>query len=137
VSGGAKNETDFIQKIKAETRGRLILAVGLNLDTIMALLQNAAIFMGLDSLVGHMAAALKVPVVGIFGPSREKHWAPHGPEVLIAHVDRACRSCVKGGCLGDNLSACLEELDFGTYVRPLVDKIISPKVLNTVTEAIN
>jgi heptosyltransferase-3 len=91
----------------------------------MAILQKAKIFIGLDSLAGLMAAALGTPSVGIFGPSREKHWAPRGPMVLLAHMNKPCRSCVKGGCLGNNLSACLDELSFKLYVRPLVDEILS------------
>jgi ADP-heptose:LPS heptosyltransferase len=124
-TSSSDEERSFIGEILKSAKGNAILAAALDLDTVMGLLENAKIFIGLDSLVGHMAAALKVPTVGIFGPSREKHWAPRGPAVRVAHVDKPCRSCVSGGCLGNNLSACLEELSFGKYVRPLVEELLA------------
>jgi hypothetical protein len=44
--------------------------------------------------------------------------------VKIAHMNLPCRSCVKGGCLGNGLSRCLEELDFTEYVEPLLVEIL-------------
>ncbi|MDR2339409.1 MAG: glycosyltransferase family 9 protein [Deltaproteobacteria bacterium] len=125
VSNGSERETSFLKLVSHEAGDRGIGTGALPLDTLMGLLRKARIFIGLDSLGGHMAAALSCPTLSIFGPSREKHWAPRGPMVEIAHTDRACRSCVTGGCLGGGLSACLDELDFDEWVRPKLTAMLA------------
>jgi heptosyltransferase-3 len=131
VSSGTEKEMSFLDSIKSKTTGKVVNTGALPLDILMAILEKADIFIGLDSLVGHMAGALGTPLVSIFGPSREKHWAPRGPLVKIAHMNLPCRSCVKGGCLGNNLSRCLEELDFEEYVEPLLEDILRDKSFST------
>ena len=43
------------------------------------MLARAALFVGNDSGLMHMAAAAGAPTVGVFGPSRAEHYAPWGP----------------------------------------------------------
>ncbi|MDR1921061.1 MAG: glycosyltransferase family 9 protein [Candidatus Adiutrix sp.] len=124
VSGRNAGERDFVASILAQSRGRVIDPGPLSLDTLMALLDGAALFMGLDSVVGHMAGALGRPVVSIFGPASEVHWAPRGPRVRVAHSGRPCRPCVTGGCLGHYRSACLRDLSFEDHVRPLAEDLL-------------
>jgi ADP-heptose:LPS heptosyltransferase len=124
VSGDKAKETAFVGRVLAESNGRVVATGPLDLDLLMGILQRAGICIALDSLVGHMAGALGCPVLSIFGPSRERHWAPRGPMIEVVHTDRACRSCVTGGCLGDSLSACLDELDFDSWVKPRLEAML-------------
>ncbi|MER1720971.1 hypothetical protein KC966_18090, partial [Proteus terrae] len=39
-------------------------------------IDNAGLFIGVDSVAMHMAAALKTPLVALFGPSKLEHWHP-------------------------------------------------------------
>ncbi len=133
VSWNDPKERAFIEKIKAATKIPIIDLCGeLDLDSLMYLIKKSNIFIGLDSLVGHLSAALNTPTIGIFGPSSEVHWAPKGAKVKIAHRNKPCRPCVVGGCLGNQISACLKELEFETYIKPLIDEFLStpctPKV---------
>ena len=58
---------------------RCINLVGQNeLPTIAACLAKCAIFVGNDSGLMHMAAAVKTPTVGLFGPSPASRYAPWG-----------------------------------------------------------
>ena len=43
-----------------------------------ALLKRASFFIGNDSGLMHMAAALNVPTLGLFGPSNDRYYAPAG-----------------------------------------------------------
>ena len=59
---------------------RLIDTVGkIDLLTVAACLERCRFFVGNDSGLMHLAAAVGVPTLGLFGPSREEHYAPWGP----------------------------------------------------------
>jgi ADP-heptose:LPS heptosyltransferase len=42
-------------------------------------LERAALYIGNDSGLMHLAAAAGIPTLGLFGPSREELYAPWGP----------------------------------------------------------
>ncbi len=50
----------------------------IDLLDIYACMEHADLFVGNDSGLMHMAAAAGTPTVGLFGPSRESHYAPWG-----------------------------------------------------------
>jgi heptosyltransferase-3 len=50
-----------------------------------AYLESCALFVGNDSGLMHLAAAMETPTLGLFGPSDEKAYAPWGPK---GHVIR-------------------------------------------------
>ncbi len=53
-----------------------------------------------DSGLLHVAAALDIPAIGIFGPTSPGHWAPLNPLAAIVRADNAlsCRPCHKPVC---------------------------------------
>jgi ADP-heptose:LPS heptosyltransferase len=48
---------------------------------------------GNDSGITHMAAALGVPTVAIFGPSDPRVWSPRGKRVTVVRSKIACSPC--------------------------------------------
>ncbi len=46
-------------------------------------LSRARLYLGNDSGVTHLAAAMAIPVIALFGPSNEVQWGPVGPSVKI------------------------------------------------------
>lgn len=52
------------------------LAGRLTLRQLAALIDHAALFIGVDSVPMHMAAALQTPLVALFGPSKLTFWRP-------------------------------------------------------------
>lgn len=70
------------------------------------LLASCALFIGNDSLPMHLAAAVGVPVVAIFGPSNADAWAPYAPAHrervrVVRRVDLPCSPCIyRGHALG-------------------------------------
>lgn len=62
---------------------RIDLVGKLDLLTACAALRRATFFVGNDSALMHMAAAVGVPTLGLFGPSREAHYAPYGPRCAV------------------------------------------------------
>jgi ADP-heptose:LPS heptosyltransferase len=52
--------------------------------TVFTLLRRAALFVGNDSGLMHMAAAAGAPTLGLFGPSDERLYAPWGEHAAVA-----------------------------------------------------
>ena len=94
------------------------LAGALSLKELGALTAQARLFAGVDSAPMHIAAAMRTPVVVLFGPSGEGHWGPWGTPRLGTHQVIAqsaqfnCRPCGLDGCGGGKVSECL------TSIRP-------------------
>lgn len=51
-----------------------------DLSDVASLLRLCDFFVGNDSGLMHMSAALGIPTLGLFGPSRTEHYAPWGPK---------------------------------------------------------
>jgi ADP-heptose:LPS heptosyltransferase len=49
-------------------------------------ISRARFFLGNDSGVTHLAAAMGIPVLALFGPSNDVQWAPVGPSVKIVRA---------------------------------------------------
>jgi heptosyltransferase-3 len=54
----------------------LDLSGQLDFNQLVTLLQGAALYIGPDTSVSHLAAASGVPVIAIFGPTNPMRWAP-------------------------------------------------------------
>jgi len=77
----APQERERVQPfINAFPKDRLINFVGGDLDLldIAAVFKQCDLFVGNDSGLMHIAAAVKTPTLGLFGPSRDEHYAPYG-----------------------------------------------------------
>jgi ADP-heptose:LPS heptosyltransferase len=57
---------------------RVDLVGKIDLLTAYAVLRRCSLFIGNDSGLMHIAAAAGIPTLGLFGPSRETHYAPWG-----------------------------------------------------------
>lgn len=67
-------------------RSRVIDAMGVDILSTYAAMQNCRIFVGNDSAMMHLAAATGRPTVGMFGPTRDIHYAPWGENGLVVRT---------------------------------------------------
>jgi predicted lipopolysaccharide heptosyltransferase III len=67
-------------------------------------------FIGVDTAALHLAAAVGVPTLGIFGPSPAVCWAPRGSRHTVVSKNMPCVPCRRKGCLDSEISRCLDEL---------------------------
>ena len=74
----------LLDAIPAERRIDLVGTV--DLLTAYAALQRSALYVGNDSGLMHMAAAAGIPTLGLFGPSRDEHYAPWGAKAAVARA---------------------------------------------------
>lgn len=54
-----------------------------DIKRLTAVLSGAAFYVGCDSGVSHVAAAMEVPSLVIFGPTNPAVWAPQGTHVRV------------------------------------------------------
>ncbi|HXM81157.1 MAG TPA: putative lipopolysaccharide heptosyltransferase III [Burkholderiales bacterium] len=108
TSAGDPDELDMVQKIVALSRAKTISLAGtLSIKELGALTARARIFVGVDSMPMHLAAAMGTPTVALFGPSGENEWGPWNVERRIVTTMHTCRPCGLDGCGGGKVSECL------------------------------
>ncbi len=73
-----------------------ILAELLPLGLLAAVVEQCRLFIGNDSGIAHLAAALQVPSVVLFGPTLPRHWAPLGRHVRVLRNPQGCEGCARG-----------------------------------------
>jgi heptosyltransferase-3 len=119
TSGRDAFEIEFTRQLIAQAPGDYNEIGTLTINQLGALLQNAAGFVGVDSMPMHLAAALGKPGVALFGPTDEKVWGPWHSRLTVLRNDCRClresaRSCPKGP-----VSQCLAELSVEIILKKL------------------
>jgi ADP-heptose:LPS heptosyltransferase len=69
------------------------VANGLTLAQVAALLARSDIYLGNDSGITHLAAAVGVRTVALFGPSDLRRWAPRGQKITTISRKVECSPC--------------------------------------------
>jgi heptosyltransferase-3 len=105
-------ELELVRAIRAACSAETIDFAGqLTLKQLAALAGRAKVFVGVDSAPMHIAAAMRTPVVALFGPSGELEWGPwRVPHRVVASDRHSCRPCGNDGCGGGKVSECLTAL---------------------------
>src|SRR6185295_2391724 len=70
------NEKQVLQSVSAQTSTSIVSFDNLSLPEVTALAARASLFVGNDSGIAHIAAAVNTPCVVIFGSSNVAHWRP-------------------------------------------------------------
>lgn len=106
---------------------------GLNLCGVTDIRENisvyraADLYFGVDSGPMHVAAAVGVPVVALFGPTNEIKWGPWGDGHIVLTKKLSCRSCKPHKC--SNFE-CMTRISIDEALHAVSMKIesIMPKV---------
>jgi heptosyltransferase II len=72
-----------------------------NLKEAIALISRCALFLSNDSGLMHVAGALGIPTVAIFGSTNPVTTSPVGEKSIIIHREVACSPCLKPVCPTD------------------------------------
>ncbi|MEX2481855.1 MAG: glycosyltransferase family 9 protein [Gammaproteobacteria bacterium] len=80
---GGSDDADVARNLGGVPLPLLDLTAQTTLPQAAALLARAAAFVGNDSGLGHMAAALGVPTLTVFGPGRPERYRPWGPRTRV------------------------------------------------------
>jgi ADP-heptose:LPS heptosyltransferase len=121
--GPVETERGAIHRLKREC----LVARDLKLAQVVALLESSTLYLGNDSGISHVAAAVGVATVALFGPSDPRQWAPLGKRVVVVRRQIACAPCPAAAMKGCPHRACLTEI----YPQNLIARISQlPEVAN-------
>jgi ADP-heptose:LPS heptosyltransferase len=99
VFSGLPSEVGYLQGIKEQMReDALIMAGRTTIKQFLALIKQSHLYVGVDSGSMHAAAAFRVPVIALFGPSNPSWIGPYGQEHGIVKIDLPCAPCNKRDC---------------------------------------
>ena len=102
------DEIALVERILEKTQSAVLnLAGQLSIKELGAVAARASVFIGVDSMPMHLAAAMGVPTVALFGPSGEVVWGPWGTRSSVVSTTHSCRPCGQDGCGGGKVSECL------------------------------
>jgi ADP-heptose:LPS heptosyltransferase len=115
---GGPDEVDLVARLEGLTKGAVLnLAGKTSLKELAAVLGECDVFVGNDSGVMHVAAAVGTPVVAVFGPSNYRAWGPYpgwetrygeGIEHVVVRVDCPCGPCLYRGFELGRRDGCAE-----------------------------
>ena len=104
-------ERAFVGRILAHAKAKpLDLSGRLSIKELGALTARAKLFVGVDSMPMHLAAAMGTPAVALFGPSGDREWRPWRVAHRVVASNHPCRPCGNDGCGGGKVSECLTTL---------------------------
>jgi ADP-heptose:LPS heptosyltransferase len=82
LSSGPADD-DLAQRVASSMKTPSIILPELTLPHLAALMTHCSAYLGNDSGPSHLAAAMSVPSVVLFGPTNPHQWAPRGPNVCV------------------------------------------------------
>jgi ADP-heptose:LPS heptosyltransferase len=102
----------------ALSRGAVV-ARELRLGQLAALLARSDLYLGNDSGVTHLAAALGIATVALFGPSDVRQWAPRGKRVTVVRQTLECSPCTLSAMKSCAHRKCLNTLAASEVIEKL------------------
>jgi heptosyltransferase-3 len=128
TSGPAPRERERAQEIARLCQTKPLFYDGnLSLSQIAALSAESDGYFGVDTAPMHMAAAVGVPVVALFGPTNPVNW---GPWTLLAQVLQhpcLCNQTKREACDWKQVRACLAAITVPEAKAALEQMLARPK----------
>ena len=116
------DELSLIGEIFSRAKSKPVnLAGKLSIKELGALTARARLFVGVDSMPMHLAAAMGTPAVALFGPSGEHEWRPWRVPHRVVTSNHPCRPCGNDGCGGGKVSECLTTIEVNQVYAAIQD----------------
>ena len=145
TGSGAPDEMEYVGRIfRSMPAGTVNMAGKLSLAGSAFLICRAKCYVGPDTALTHVAAALGTPTVALFGPSNAVKWGPWPKDyaedrnpwgmrgtqrvnnVVLLQGEGDCVPCMLEGCdsHNDSLSECLQKLPAARAIDALRELLI-------------
>jgi len=104
----APGEQVYMEGLVAElTVPYLLMPEQQSLKEFAALVSRCKLFVSNDGGLSHLATAVQVPAVVLYGPSNAKEWGPYSKNRLVLTKNYPCSPCRKTNCIRN---LCMEAL---------------------------
>jgi len=138
--GGAKERAQA-ERLAAQAPGTSPAPETVNILALASLLEQADVFVGVDSGPLHLAAALGRPVLGLYGPKHTGTYGPYWPQTRALQATLECSPCRHRRCPRPDvlrletpagpvrISPCMETIEVEaatSAVLDLLDAAVSP-----------
>lgn len=111
VCVAAGSEAATLAALQAQSSARIDAFTDLSLPELTALSARASIFVGNDSGVAHIAAAVRTPSVVIFGSSNVAHWRPWtSAPAEVVREEMPCAPCPGYTCAEFEQPECIRRV---------------------------
>jgi lipopolysaccharide heptosyltransferase III len=124
VLTGGPGEKQRLERVAAKCRARPIVFDTLSISELIWVIKKAKLFVGNDSGPAHLAAALEVPAVILFGSSDSKVWYPWKATHEIVQNPFDCNPCPGYRCLVYAEPQCILSITV-QQVKQAIERILS------------
>jgi predicted lipopolysaccharide heptosyltransferase III len=125
VAVAGPGEAKVVEEVRAHSRAPLVPFTDLTLPELTALAARASLFVGNDSGVAHVAAALRVPQVVVFGSSNVAHWRPWRLAAAeVVREEMPCAPCPGYTCTEFDAPECIRRVSV-ERVNAAVERLLS------------
>jgi lipopolysaccharide heptosyltransferase II len=118
VAIAAPGEARVLEEVRRHALSPLIAFDDLSLPEVTALAARAALFVGNDSGIAHIAAAVRAPTVVVFGSSNVAHWRPwtSGPAEVVRE-EMPCAPCPGYACAEFGEAQCIRRVHVERVIK--------------------
>ncbi|HEX8143408.1 MAG TPA: glycosyltransferase family 9 protein [Pyrinomonadaceae bacterium] len=111
VAIAAPGEAQLVAELSRQSSARLHAFTDLSLPEVTALAARSSLFVGNDSGIAHIAAAVRTPSVVIFGSSNITHWRPWAiaPSETVRE-ELSCQPCPGYTCAEFDHPECIRRV---------------------------
>ncbi len=128
VMTGAPTEDQRAQLAAVQAASKLRLAAfsSLSIGELVAVIAGAKLFVGNDSGPAHIAAAVKTPLVALFGPASSVRWGPwRAPSALVQNYFQ-CNPCAMYTCEAFDEPECIRSITVDQVMKA-IDRLLTEK----------
>ncbi|HET6979670.1 MAG TPA: glycosyltransferase family 9 protein [Pyrinomonadaceae bacterium] len=124
VAIAAPNEQALLDQLRSATSAKLV-TFALSLPEVTALAARSQLFVGNDSGIAHIAAAVGTPAVVVFGSSNIAHWRPwNSAPAEVVFEEMPCQPCHGYFCAQFAQPECILRVPVAR-VTVAIDRILS------------
>jgi heptosyltransferase-3 len=109
-SHGPGEESEVGRILGSSKEKHLVFRKGQSLRHLGRLIQRARLFLGVDTVAMHVAAAAQTPSVALFGPSSEWSWRPWQAPHQLVLGECSCKATRKFVCDKSRVYPCMERI---------------------------
>ncbi len=115
-------EEELAQRIVDTSEGSAKLAPATGIRGVIPYIRRARLFVSGDTGPMHLASAVGVPVVGIFGPTDAARNGPFGPNDAVIWKDVDCGPCYKRRCPGYG-NVCMTSIELEDVLAAVRERL--------------